>query len=227
MVRVTLVTLGSPGSRAGNSPETLSACHSPESGSHPPPAIRIGYQAFSPDAKKSRSARLSARRQCAMAIPPLAQPEMPQPRRRAGAYPGDPGLTRARKPGATPHAPGVSRRGAGSPGAGPPWSRRAGGGVADGASRGRGRWCATARWPGPRGGTSDAAAGRTTARASGPPGAPGLGTNRAPAQPPRAGETYRSTNMCSNQDGFPCGTYVCSNNLHVSGKPWPLASIRC
>jgi hypothetical protein len=54
-----------------------------------------------------------------------------------------------------------------------------------------------------------------------------LGTNRAPAQPPWAGEIHRSTNMCSNQDGFPCGTHVCSNNLHVSGKPWPLASIRC
>jgi hypothetical protein len=95
------------------------------------------------------------------------------------------------------------------------------------ASAWRGRWCATARWPGPRGGTSDAAAGRTMARASGPPGAPGLGTNRAPAQPPWAGEIHRSTNMCSNQDGFPCGTHVCSNNLHVSGKLWPLASIRC
>jgi hypothetical protein len=54
-----------------------------------------------------------------------------------------------------------------------------------------------------------------------------LGVNRAPAQPPRAGEIHRSTNMCSNQDRFPCGTHVCSNNLHVSGKLWPLASIRC
>lgn len=33
--------------------------------------------------------------------------------------------------------------------------------------------------------------------------------------------------MCSNQDGFPSVAYVCSNNLHVSGNPWPLASIRC
>jgi hypothetical protein len=49
------------------------------------------------------------------------------------------------------------------------------------------RWRATARWPGPRGGTSDAAAGRTMARASGPPGAPGLGMNRAPVRPPRTG----------------------------------------
>ena len=34
---------------------------------------------------------------------------------------------------------------------------------------------ATARWPGPRGGTSDAATDRTVAQASGPPGAPGWG----------------------------------------------------
>lgn len=38
---------------------------------------------------------------------------------------------------------------------------------------------------------------------------------------------HASTNVCSNQDGFPSGPYVCSNNLHVSGKLWPLASIRC
>jgi hypothetical protein len=42
-------------------------------------------------------------------------------------------------------------------------------------------WRATARWPGPHGGTSDAAAGRTMARAGGPPGAPGWGrTGRLP-----------------------------------------------
>ena len=40
-------------------------------------------------------------------------------------------------------------------------------------------------------------------------------------------QDHGSTNVCSNQDGFPSSTYVCSNNLHVSGKVWPLASIRC
>jgi hypothetical protein len=40
-------------------------------------------------------------------------------------------------------------------------------------------------------------------------------------------QEHGSTNVCSNQDGFPSSTYVCSNNLHVSGKVWPLASIRC
>ncbi len=88
-------------------------------------------------------------------------------------------------------------------------------------------WRATARWPGPRGGTSDAAAGRTMARASGPPEAPGLGDEPGTCPALSDRQEHGSTNVCSNQDGFPSSTYVCSNNLHVPAKVWPLASIRC
>jgi hypothetical protein len=142
------------------------------------------------------------------------------PGRRVSTYPADDGPARAAQPVVTHRGPGSA---AGTP------ARRAlarHGAVVPRVGM-AGRWRATARWPGPRGGTSDAAAGRTMARASGPPGAPGWGTNRAPVRPFSDRQSHRSTNVCSNQDGFPSRAYVCSNNLHVSGKVWPLAPIRC
>jgi hypothetical protein len=71
-----------------------------------------------------------------------------------------------------------------------------------------------------RGGPHDGACERP-ARGARPGEEPGT----CPALSDR--QNHSSTNVCSNQDGFPSSTYVCSNNLHVSGKLWPLASIRC
>jgi hypothetical protein len=89
------------------------------------------------------------------------------------------------------------------------------------------RWRATARWPGPRGGTSDAAAGRAMARASGPPGAPGLGTNRAPAQPPWAGE-FTVARTCvlikmASHVRRTCVLITCMSQ--ASYGPWPRSDV--
>jgi len=90
-----------------------------------------------------------------------------------------------------------------------------------------GAWRATARWPGPRGGTSDAAAGRTMARASGPPGAPGWGTNRAPARPFRTGRiTVARTYVLIKTASHPartCVLIICMSQ--ASYGPWPRSDV--
>jgi hypothetical protein len=51
--------------------------------------------------------------------------------------------------------------------------------------------------------------------------------SRAGARRPPAGRSSDgSTNVCSNQEDFTAGLYMCSNYLHVPGNPWPLAKIR-
>jgi hypothetical protein len=58
-------------------------------------------------------------------------------------------------------------------------------------------------------------------------------TSRRPAGAQRAWPAshsrrlaHRSTNVCSNQQGFTSGLHMCSNYLHVSGNLWPPATIR-
>jgi hypothetical protein len=54
------------------------------------------------------------------------------------------------------------------------------------------------------------------------PGTRPAGTSRSPESRLDQG----STNVCSNQEDFTAALHMCSNYLHVSGKPWPLARIR-
>jgi hypothetical protein len=49
---------------------------------------------------------------------------------------------------------------------------------------------------------------------------------RAPACPPTGRLAHRSTNVCSNQEGFTARLHMCSNYLRVSGNSWPPAKIR-
>jgi hypothetical protein len=90
---------------------------------------------------------------------------------------------------------------------------------------------ATARWPEPCGGTSDAAAGRTMAQASDPPGAPGRGTNRAPARPPRAGKfTVARTRVLIKTASHPdCTCVLITCMSQATYGPWPRSDVipRC
>ena len=139
----------------------------------------------------------------------------------AQARPGGRPAGAQARPGQARRGPGPRPRG-GRParaqarqGAGPPASRRAGASACHRTVAGAARWHIRRR-----GGPHDGACERPARDAR-------LGDEPGTCSAPWAGDIHRSTNMCSNQDGFPCGTYVCSNNLHVSGKLWPLASIRC
>ena len=84
-------------------------------------------------------------------------------------------------------------------------------------------WSATARWPGPRGGTSGASAGRTMARPGGPPGAPGWGTNRAPARLSRTGRiTVARTGVLIKMASHPARTCVlitCMSQARYGPRP--------
>jgi hypothetical protein len=71
--------------------------------------------------------------------------------------------------------------------------------------------------------TSDAAAGRAMARASGPPGAPGLGTNRAPARLYRTGRiTVARTCVLIKTASHPARTCVlitCMSQARYGPRP--------
>jgi hypothetical protein len=93
--------------------------------------------------------------------------------------------------------------------------------------RNAGRLRATARWPGPRGGTSDAAAGRTMAQASGPPGAPGFGDEPGTCPAPQAGEfTVARTCVLIKTASHPrrtCVLIICMSQATYG--PWPRSDV--
>jgi hypothetical protein len=92
-------------------------------------------------------------------------------------------------------------------------------------------WRATARWPGPRGGTSDAVADHTMARASSPPGAPGWGRTGHLSSPFRTGRiTLARTCVLIKTASHPARTCVLITCMsQASYGPWPRSDVisRC